>query len=628
MMGGVRKTGIKIVTFILFGLLILSFAVWGVGDIVRGPVSASAILQVDDTPVSQEDFTRSLQQARTRLAQVIGQPIGMEEARSFGLVDQVLSDLTGRAMLEQLAADMGLEVTEDQLRDRIRNEQAFHNASGQFDRLIFDQTLRSMGLSEGMLLAQLRRETMQDHIAEVVMDGIGAPDTLAESLYRFRSERRIAEYMVLPRSGIEAPGDPEEAALKAFHEENANLFMSPETRTLSYIHVRVQDLAEQVIISDETLKEAFEERRETYAVPERRQVQQFVLPDEAAATAAAEQLTGGADFAAVAEETTGIAPIDLGSLTRDELLPEIADGVFELAAGSPSAPLESPLGWHLVLVSDIQPREEPDFDKVRDELKTELADTEAFDAALVISTEIDDALSGGVSLEEAAAGQGQSVKEIPAIQRNGQDAEGAAIPDLPDQSIFLREAFSLDEGEESLIVETQAGDYFAVRVDAINAAVLRPFDEVRDEVLEAWREGEVSRLLREKAEALAARLSEAGDLAGLGTAEGVSLAKTEPLRRDDTGSDKVPTPALTAALFDAKLNEPVTAEAPDGYIVGKLIEILEADPSGDAEGVTALREQLSAGMSQDFLAQFSAALRERYSVTVNRQLVDRLTGNY
>ena len=67
MMGGVRKTGIKIVTFILFGLLILSFAVWGVGDIVRGPVSASAILQVDDTKVSPEDFTRSLQQARTRL---------------------------------------------------------------------------------------------------------------------------------------------------------------------------------------------------------------------------------------------------------------------------------------------------------------------------------------------------------------------------------------------------------------------------------------------------------------------------------------------------------------------------------------------------------------------------------
>ena len=71
----------------------------------------------------------------------------------------------------------------------------------------------------------------------------------------------------------------------------------------------------------------------------------------------------------------------------------------------------------------------------------------------------------------------------------------------------------------------------------------------------------------------------------------------------------------------------VTAPAPDGYIVAKLIEILPADPAGDNEGLEALRDQLAAGLQQDFMAQFIAALRERYDITVNQQLVDQLTGN-
>ena len=201
------------------------------------------------------------------------------------------------------------------------------------------------------------------------------------------------------------------------------------------------------------------------------------------------------------------------------------------------------------------------------------------------------------------------------------------MENLPDTRPFLREAFDLESGEESLVIETAGGDYFVVRVDAITPSALRPFAEVREEVLAAWREEEIDRQLREKAEALAQRLGEAGDLAGIGQSEGLSLAKTEPLRRDDTGSEKVPAAELTTRLFEVNLNGVVTAPAPDGFVVAKLVEILPADPTGDAEGLAALRDQLGAGLQQDFMAQFIAALRERYDITVNEQLVDQLTGN-
>lgn len=626
-MMSLRKTGAKIFTVIIFGLIIISFAFFGVTDYMTGPQASSSVLEVGDTRVPRQDFERTLRLTMTRMQRLLNQNIGMEQARNFGLVDQVLADLTGRALLEELSRDMGLMVSEERLDQIVLDQDAFKNTAGTFDPLVYEQTLRTLGLTEGMLRAQLRRETHQDQIAGAVMDGVAAPGALADALYRYRSEQRIAEYLILPRSGVEAPADPEEAALQAFYNERNSQFMAPEYREVTYVHLPVQATAEQVIISDEALRAAFEERREEYTIPERRQIQQFVMPDEAAAQEAAAKLGEGADFAEVAREVTGNEPVELGSLTESELLPEIAEAVFALSANQPSAPLESPLGWHLVRVTEIEARKEAVFEEERDELRQELAESEALENLLIVSTQLDEALSSGESLEEAAGSLDLDSERLAAIDRGGQDRSGTAIPDLPDPRLFLAEVFALEEGEESPITETDNGDYFVVRLDSIAEQAARPLDEVRDEVLAAWREAEIERLLQERAEALAQRLGEAGDLAGIGESEGLTLAKTEPLRRSDTGGDKVPSPQLTPLIFDANLNGVVTAPASDGYVVARVTEILPADPTSDAEGVEALQEELSNAMRQDFLAQFSAALRERYSVSVNRQLIDQLTGN-
>ena len=627
MLDSLRKTGAKVLTFILFGLLILSFAVWGIGDIVRGPAASNSVLQVEDTQVPREDFDRALRQSMNRIEQMLGQPMDMRQARSFGLIDQVLGELSNRALLDQLSRDMGLVVSDDQLRNTVHEISAFQNAAGEFDRVIFEQTLLTVNMTERMLLDQLRRETSQEQISAAVTEGISAPESLADILYRYRSERRIAEYLLLPRSGIEPPADPEEAALQTFYEENGSRFMAPEYRSLSYIHLSVPEMTAEVIISEEDLRAAYEERRDEFVEPERRQIEQLILPDEAAAQEAADKLASGADFAAVAQEVTGTAPINLGSLAKEELLPEIADAVFTLEPEQISAPLESPLGWHMVRVGTIEPRREPGFAEVRESLEQELTEIEAMDRILGTAGELDDALGRGATLEEVSNTLGLAVRQVEAIARSGQDPAGQEVTGLPDTGPFLREAFNLESGGESLVIETAGGNYFVVRVDAITPSARRPFAEVREEVLTAWREQEIDRQLRERAESLAQRLSEAGDLAGIGQSEGLSLTKTEPLRRDDTGSDKVPAAELTTRLFEAKPNGVVTAPAPDGYVVARLVEILPADPVNDAQGLAALRDQLGAGLQQDFMAQFIAALRDRYDITVNQQLVDQLTGN-
>ena len=61
------------------------------------------------------------------------------------------------------------------------------------------------------------------------------------------------------------------------------------------------------------------------------------------------------------------------------------------------------------------------------------------------------------------------------------------MPDIPAREEVLEEAFALSRGDVGDLVELPDGTYYAVRVDDVIPAALRPLDEVRDAVAEAWR---------------------------------------------------------------------------------------------------------------------------------------------
>jgi peptidyl-prolyl cis-trans isomerase D len=58
-MMSMRKTLIKIVTFGLFGLLIMSFAVWGIGDVFRGGRQITTVVEVGDIAIDQRELSRN-----------------------------------------------------------------------------------------------------------------------------------------------------------------------------------------------------------------------------------------------------------------------------------------------------------------------------------------------------------------------------------------------------------------------------------------------------------------------------------------------------------------------------------------------------------------------------------------
>jgi peptidyl-prolyl cis-trans isomerase D len=618
---------VKITTFVLFGLLIASFAVWGIGDIFRGSSQVSSIAEVGGEPIPTRDYTQALSREVNRLSARFGGQLDMDQARAFGIPEQVLNGMIGRALFDRKAADLGMLVTDDQIRRLIAQQDAFKNDRGGFDRARFEQQLRILGMGEGEYVETLRRDLIRQQLAGAVSAAVVVPRQLVEALYGYRNERRVAQYVMVRNDSITDMAAPNEPALEAFHKEFSERFMAPERRTVTLVELQAADLATESAVSEAQLREEFEARFEDFVTPETRGLEQIVFENGDQARDARTRLDGGADFATVAEEMTGDKPVDLGIMERDALPEELAEAAFALSDGTVSEPVESVLGWHILRVVKIEPRQEPTFAEVREELAEEVALRIAIDSMVAIANQLDDELGAGASLDEAARALGLTARRIEAIDRQGRDSAGEPVAELP-AGAFLELAFETETGRKSLLTETADGDYFILRVDSVTPAQIRPLGEVRAEVTELWRGSQRAKLAREKAEALAARIGVGNEFEIIATEAGLTVSQTQPITRFETAVENTPSPALAAKLFQIGIGEVTTAAAAQGHLVAKLTEVVAADPDSDPDAVAAVRESLVGTLQSDLLEQFLATMRGEYGVQIKDQALAELLASF
>ncbi|WP_119422147.1 peptidylprolyl isomerase [Desertibaculum subflavum] len=625
MLDAMRRTAGTWVVRIFLVILIGSFAVWGIGDFIRGSTDIS-VAKVGGTEISPTEYSEQLRRELQRLQSQLGGPVDAAQARALGLNEQVLRTMIGRRLLDLEAEKLRVVVPDDVVAAEIRNNAAFQGPTNQFDRPTYERAVMAQGWSPTRFEYLLRQDMTRDALAGSVVAGLrgGAPKVLVDRIQAYRGERREAEIAVLDPKGEVAA--PDEATLRKFHQENAARFTAPELRSFAYLTVEAKDVADTIQLTDKELQDEYESRLSTYREPERRRVEQMLFPDQAAADAAFAKLKDGGNFAAVAKETLGqeAADLSLGLVTQSELPEEIGAPVFALAQGEISKPVQSPFGWHILRVSEIQPAREKKFEEAKDELARELKLQRASDELYRIGAQVQDEIAGGASIDQLAAKLNVPVKRVAAMDARGRDVEGRPVPGLPQFREFLPLVNEVVPGGEPEVREMSEGAYVVVRVDGVTPSALRPFEAVQAAVLEAWR----SVAHREQAEAAAKALIEkaktGGDFAELAREAGAEIRSSGAFTRDGTGADRVVSGQLAAQLFAAKVGDLAEGPAGDGrgYVVARLASISPADP-GDAAARERLAKNLGAGYADDIATLYRSALEGEYGVSINRQNLDR-----
>ena len=144
-----ESTGSWIVKIFL-GLLVLSFAVWGIGDLFRLKPDA-AVVTVADTKISGREFLNDFNRQVRRMQQSLGPTFDTQQARQLGMVDQVIQQAVTRALYDQEVAELELTISDADIVAWIQQSSAFKNSFGRFDKLRFEQVIAQNGFNEEML---------------------------------------------------------------------------------------------------------------------------------------------------------------------------------------------------------------------------------------------------------------------------------------------------------------------------------------------------------------------------------------------------------------------------------------------------------------------------------------------
>src|SRR5919198_1493665 len=145
MLRGLRKASSnwlgKAVMAAVVGFLVISFAIWGIGDIFRG-FGRSTFAKIGRTEVTIEQFRQLYNERLQIFGRQIGRPITLEQARALGIDQQIKNQIIGELLLDERVRELRLGISDAEIARRIMTlSPSFQGPNGQFDRQRFVEVL-------------------------------------------------------------------------------------------------------------------------------------------------------------------------------------------------------------------------------------------------------------------------------------------------------------------------------------------------------------------------------------------------------------------------------------------------------------------------------------------------------
>jgi peptidyl-prolyl cis-trans isomerase D len=618
----------KTIMAICVGGLVLAFAAWGIGDIFRG-YSRSYVAVVGSSSITPDQFRQMYQNKLNELSVRLQRPIPPDQARAFGLDRQVLGQWVQDAALDQLARNMRLGISDDDLKRMITDDPSFRGPGGQFDPDRFRAILQRIGQSEQGYVADARRETLRRQITGTLASDMMAPSAATEAIDRYTNERRDAEFVVLTRALAGDIPPPAPDVLAKYFEQRKALFRAPEYRKATVLALTPDAIAATIEIAPAEVQEFYDKNVARFSVPEKRQIQQIIFQDKDEAHKAADRLAGGLSFDDLAKERKlSDKDIDLGLLTKGQIADQkVAEAAFSLPLNQASGAIDGAFGAIIVRVTKIEPGSSKPFADVEADIKKGLALERAKEQVRKLHDQVDEEVGGGARLDEIAKKLNIPYQAIEAIDRSGRAPDGKQI-DLPSGVDVLDGIFSTEVGLENDALQTRDGGMVWYELVAVTPSRDRTLDEVKGEVEKRWRDDEIAARLTAKAQEMTDKINKDGaKLADLAAADKLTVENTHWLKRNDTPA-ALPANAMSV-LFNTQKGSAVSAEAKDPVerivMVVSDVTVPKFDPaSPDAKK---LGDALRDAMVNDLYSQFMQRVESDLAVTYDDAALAQALGS-
>jgi len=469
-----------------------------------------------------------------------------------------------------------------------------------------------------------------------------AGDEEVEQEYRSRHEKVNLAFVRLAPSRYESRVKVSEEKLRDYYEEHREDFRVPEKVALRFVKFDPARYAQDVEMTDEALETFYQRHQDLFFESEQVKASHILFrvtagsdakgraEKQALAQKVLDQARTGKDFARLARShsddgASAVKGGELGYFTRGTMVPDFENVAFSLRPGQISDLVETSFGFHIIKCEGrIEAGVKPLGD-VMDEVRAGYRKEQARQLALDKAMEAYSVHRQSGDIDAVGGNSGLSVEDTKLFAR-GEAIEG--VGDVPEIALA---AFSLREGQLARPVVLSEGIYiFALKQR--KASFVPDLKEVHAAVERAFRQEQSVGLARQAAENLLKELRTGKKLAALARKEKEQVAETGFFPR--SYGSFIPrlgdSPQLAESAFTLTTEAPVAGQVfvVDGrFVVASLRGRQDADMSALTAALKEdLRKEVLARKRDALLKERLDVLRTQADIHIDAALTHTLEG--
>lgn len=616
MMSKIRKMQDTWVAKSIFILTALSFmSLFGISGYINSAGKNRAVIKVDDIELSQAEishlYDKDLNNARKMFGDTLEINDNMRNALLLGIVNRELSN----AIIQKTAQKNDIVIGDDLVRKIIYSQSEFMDVQGNFDKYRFNSMLNATGWSEADYIKALRLDVERQMLVQNPVNHIHVPAYLTDLLGKIENQQRVFTYVKIFPDELKLTRNISDDELQQYYQDFSENFMAPEARDISYVAISSDEIARRYEPSQDEINTYMLQHADLFHTPEKRNVLQMVFDDEQVAQQAMQKLSQGDDFVAVAENFAKQSKKDtnLGDISKDMLLPEIAEDVFSAPVNKVVGPVKSEFGWHILKVAKIIPASNMDKKLAAKKAADNIKQERAYDIAYEFSNKIEDKIGAGASFDDIVKELNLTVKQI-----NGLTEDGKSDSKINVSQDIVDAAFSYNVGEVSQVIETDTG-YALVKVNNVEETHLLPISEVKSQIIDIWAANERDAMAQELANDVMNDLNNGENIKNVAQRLGLKAYTSKPIKKSES-FEMLPS-SLIATLFQESVNAPVSLDVDDGRIIAVTSEVVKYNHKLSNQEKADIQNQFQNQLADETAKVLVDGYAQEYDVRVKYKLL-------
>lgn len=366
------REGLKgtVVAGIVLFLFVVPLVLTGIGGSFLGSAAGTDAASVDGKGISESSLRRAVYQRKQQLLGRENVDPNADFLKDENLRGPVLEGLTQRAAIVVSATEGGMGVADTTVATSIRDVPDFQ-LDGKFDAQTYQRLISNFGYTPTSFKVQLVEDILVNQHTQGIEASAFSTEQELNVLVSLTQQKRSFFTIDIPKAVVSESVSVSTEDISSYYEENKSKFVEEEKLSVEYIELSVSEIALTVDVSDDEIKEQFDQEIASFKPNDEYEIAHILLEEKDTQAQNVEELTKkiaeGVDFAELvtaysddggSKENAG----NLGVLTLGVYPEAFEAAVLALDEGQVSGAVTTDAGVHFIKAISKKVDKAPTFE--------------------------------------------------------------------------------------------------------------------------------------------------------------------------------------------------------------------------------------------------------------------------